>query len=71
MQNASPILLLDEHAASKSLGLTPRTLQGWRRLGGGPPFVKISSRCIRYRPQDLEKWAEDRLRSSTSDTDER
>lgn len=62
---AKPILL-DERAAAATLGLTPRTLQSWRNRGGGPAFVRVSSRCIRYRVEDLEAWAADRVRTSTS-----
>lgn len=61
------VLLLDERAAADALGLQPRTLQEWRRRGGGPPYVRISQRCIRYRDQDLAEWAEERIRTSTSD----
>lgn len=60
--------LIDEKTAAAFLGLTDRTLQGYRRKGGGATFIRISSRCIRYRRADLRKWAEARLRSSTSDT---
>ena len=60
-------ILVDERAAAEALRLTPRTLQAWRHRGGGPPFVRISARCIRYRIEDLERWAEARLRTSTSD----
>jgi hypothetical protein len=63
---SSPILL-DERTAAAALYVTPRTLQEWRRRGGGPQFVRISSRCIRYRPQDLAAWPAERLRTSTSD----
>lgn len=62
-----PSFLLTEMQAGDSLGLTPRTLQAWRHAGGGPAFVRISSRCVRYRLADLESFAADRLRSSTSD----
>lgn len=64
---AAPTLLLSERDAASQLGLTPRTLQSWRIKGGGPPFVRVSSRCIRYRPEDLATWAAERLRTSTSD----
>jgi hypothetical protein len=63
---SSPILL-DERTAAAALYLTPRTLQEWRRRGGGPQYVRVSSRCIRYRPEDLAAWAAERLRTSTSD----
>jgi predicted DNA-binding transcriptional regulator AlpA len=62
-------VLIDERDAADLIGLTPRFLQERRRTGDGPPFVRISSRCIRYRPSDIEAWAEDRLRTSTSDAD--
>lgn len=60
-------LLVDERDAAELLSLTPRTLQEWRRRGEGPPHVRVSSRCIRYRIVDLEEWAAERVRTSTSD----
>jgi hypothetical protein len=63
-------VLVDERTAATMIDLTPRFLQERRRRGDGPPFVQISSRCIRYRPEDLERWAEERLRRSTSDAGE-
>jgi len=62
-----PRLLLTEEEAAQAIGLTPRFLQNRRHLGDGPPFVQISSRCIRYRPDDIKTWAAERLRTSTSD----
>jgi predicted GIY-YIG superfamily endonuclease len=63
-------LLVSEQEAADALGMTPRTMQEWRRRGGGPPFVRISSRCVRYRPDDLREWAGARIRTSTSDVRE-
>jgi hypothetical protein len=60
-------LLLTEREAAEAIGLTPRFLTERRRLGGGPPFVRISARCIRYRPEDIQHWARERIRTSTSD----
>lgn len=59
--------LLDERDAGAALGMKPRTMQLWRSRGGGPPFVRVSSRCVRYRVADLEAWAAARVRTSTSD----
>ncbi len=59
--------LIDEQAAAGFLGLTIRTLQGWRYRGGGPQYVRVSARCIRYRRADLREFSEARLRTSTSD----
>lgn len=63
---AQGALLLDERQAATLLQLTPRTLQAWRYQGGGPSFVRISARCIRYRPEDLRRWAAERLCANTS-----
>jgi len=60
-------LLLKEGEAAKFLNISPRTLQGWRVTGGGPTFIKISSRCVRYRWEDLEEWIQERARRSTAD----
>jgi hypothetical protein len=48
--------LVDQTEAAKVLGVEPRTLEGWRLRGYGPRFVRISPRCIRYRPKDIERW---------------
>jgi helix-turn-helix protein len=59
--------LLNEHEAAAFLGYTTRALQNWRLRGGGPVFVKVSDRSIRYRHRDLVAWIEARLRTSTTD----
>ncbi len=61
-------ILLTEEEAAELIGYTPRFLQARRLRGDGPRYVKVSARSIRYRPQDLEAWAAERLRSSTRDT---
>ena len=62
--------LIDEKAAAAFLGLTDRTVQAMRQRGGGPRFIRLSARCIRYRRVDLRGWADALLRSSTSDPGE-
>ena len=59
--------LITEHEAAAFIGYTIRTLQNWRVRGGGPKFVRVSSRSVRYRPRELIEWADSRLRASTSD----
>ena len=59
--------LIDEKEAGEFLGLTDRTMQKLRQRGGGPKYIHISSRCLRYRRIDLREYAEGRMRSSTSD----
>lgn len=60
-------ILLTEAEAAEALGFSPRFLQARRHRGDSPPYVKVSSRAIRYRPSDLEEWSRQRLRTSTSD----
>ncbi len=59
--------LINEREAAAFLGYTDRALQNWRLRGGGPDFVRVSKRSIRYRRCDLIAWSEERLRSSTSE----
>ncbi len=53
---------VDETEAASILGLSPATLRKMRCLGpqekGLPeiPYVKYSSRCVRYIVSDLEAW---------------
>jgi excisionase family DNA binding protein len=60
--------LLTETEAAHLLGFSVRTLQAWRVRGGGPRFVKVSARCVRYQREDLEEWVRERVRRSTSDS---
>ncbi len=59
--------LIDEAGAAQFLKFSIRSMQGMRYRGGGPRYIRMSSRCIRYRRSDLRAWAEQRLRTSTSD----
>ena len=60
-------LLVTEKEAAHMLGFTPRFLQSRRLRGDGPPFIAISARARRYRPEDLRAWAAKYIRTSTSD----
>ena len=62
--------LLSPAETATLLGLTQRWLEVKRYRGDGPPFVRISSRCVRYRRSDLEEWIDSRVRLSTADTGE-
>lgn len=53
--------------AAEVLGLKGRTLEKWRVLGFGPPYLKLG-RIVVYDLRELERWAASRARSSTSDT---
>ncbi len=60
----SPLMNQDE--AAGYLGLSARTLENWRLKGGGPAFVRMSHRCIRYRLEALNLWLQSREVTSTS-----
>jgi hypothetical protein len=52
-QNAE--ILTDETAAAYIGGIEPRTVRQWR-MSMGLPFVRITSKVIRIRRCDLDKW---------------
>jgi predicted DNA-binding transcriptional regulator AlpA len=59
--------LMDSEQAAKVLNLSKRTLEAFRVRGNGPKYVKISARCVRYRLDDLNKWINERITTSTSE----
>ncbi|WP_093154564.1 helix-turn-helix transcriptional regulator [Thalassobaculum litoreum] len=70
LEQASPEYLdqlIDEREAARFIGYSVRTLQNWRLRGGGPQYSKISKRSVRYRRRHLLAWADNALRSNTSD----
>ena len=66
-QSQAQDYLLTPFEAAEYLSLTPRFLEARRHRGGGPPYVRVSARAIRYFLSDVRKWAEARRRTSTSD----
>jgi len=51
---------------AKYLGISTSTLSKLRVFGGGPPFLKFGRRVV-YDPSDLDDWAAQQRRISTSD----
>ena len=62
-----PDSLIRQEAAALILGVSPRCLENWRHRGGGPRWVQISSRCIRYRRSDLIQFIDERVKTNTSE----
>lgn len=67
MEESNLSKLLDQRKAAELLGVSTRTIEGWRTTGEGPQFVRLSARAVRYRFQDVERFIAERLRKSTSD----
>ena len=59
-------MFLSPRHAADWLGLSPRTLERYRRTGEGPVFYRFG-RHVRYLQADLEAWAKTRRRTSTRD----
>ena len=66
-QTSRPQPLLTVAQAAEFLSFQPRTLDAWRARGSGPKFVRVSTRAVRYRMEDLVKWAAARVQSSTAE----
>ncbi|MBN2326727.1 MAG: helix-turn-helix domain-containing protein [Candidatus Omnitrophica bacterium] len=62
--------VLNEREAARMLGLSVRTLQTWRRVGGGPRYVSLSRRAIRYRIADIEEWMDQRVAQNTTEAEQ-
>jgi len=58
---------LTEIEVAEWLGLSVRTLQGWRVQGKGPAHGKLG-RSVRYSPTAIQMWLCAQQRSSTSAT---
>ena len=46
---------LNDQQVAEYLSMSAASLRKWRRLGGGPKFLKIG-RSVRYRREDVETW---------------
>jgi len=60
--------LLTTIQAAQYLSLTARTLKVWRRLKKGPPFVSLGHRSVRYDPEALRTWAQQKVNSPETAT---
>jgi hypothetical protein len=63
---AIPSVFLTAREAAELLRVSPITLGRWRIVGCGPSFRKFGRRVV-YAHNDLLAWAQEQLRSSTSD----
>ena len=62
-----PDALLYQAEVAYLTAQSERTLEAYRLKGGGPPFIAIGKRGVRYRRGDVQDWIAARRRRSTSD----
>jgi excisionase family DNA binding protein len=60
-------LLLTVEEAAARLKISKYTLNRWRVMGEGPPFVKYGPRLVRYATVRLDEWEKQRSHGSTSE----
>jgi hypothetical protein len=49
-------LVTDEKGVAAVLGMSPRTVRGWRAEGKGPPVCNASVRRTLYQLEELAAW---------------
>lgn len=64
-QPYNPDELLRTDEAAEILDMKPTTLEAWRCRGGGPVFLKLGKKAVRYRRGDLEAFKKSGTRTNT------
>lgn len=62
-QPQAPLLtrLLTTEDVAEITGLSPETLAQWRWLKKEIPYVRLGTKCVRYRQSDIDAWLAKRL----------
>ncbi|MGE0184034.1 MAG: helix-turn-helix transcriptional regulator [Parvularculaceae bacterium] len=58
---------VNTRAASRLTGVPVTTLETWRSRGGGPKFLKLGAKTVRYQRRELLKWMTRQQRANTAD----
>jgi excisionase family DNA binding protein len=53
--------LLTTDEVAEMTGLSRETLAQWRWLKKEIPFVRLGTKCVRYRQSDIDAWLAKRL----------
>jgi hypothetical protein len=63
--------LVRQHKAAVFLDVSESTLERWRYLGVGPPYVQLTDegRAIAYRASDLRDYVDARVRRGSDRAD--
>jgi excisionase family DNA binding protein len=64
----SPPQLLTIDDLAEYLRVSRATVRTWRARGGGPLGIKVG-RHVRYRPEDVERWLDERKSEPLSEPD--
>jgi predicted DNA-binding transcriptional regulator AlpA len=65
--NKSPDDLLTTAGTAEWLGVSPQWLEIGRSKGYGPPFVRLSTRRVRYHRTAVLAWLASRTHASTAE----
>lgn len=49
-------LAVNTRGAAKYLGVSPSSVRKWRRVGSGPPWIRLSSNLVVYELGALTTW---------------
>ncbi len=60
-----PHAILTTDEAARQLRVSPKTMAYWRQTGDGPAFMRLGSRTVRYRADDLAAYMNGRRRQNT------
>ena len=66
MSDFKHVNLLTTRQAAEYLNISPKTLEKYRLVGGGPQFIKIG-KAVRYSLVDLDDWIKQHKYASTSE----
>lgn len=58
--------LITPAQAANLLRVQVKVLERWRGTGEGPAYVRLSSKTIRYRHEDVDTFVAGRVRASTA-----
>ena len=53
--------------AADYLRVSKGTLDKFRHFGGGPAFIRVTARAIRYERAALDRWMAERRQSAVAD----
>ncbi len=60
--------LLGYEEAALKLGVKVGTLYSWVCRGKGPPYVRLSARCVRFDETAMEHWLQSRVGLKSRDS---